>query len=82
MTLNKIYRIVAENVDATMPSEEVMNLTKQVSEMIPDDEEEVLDELECLEEDDEEETDESMSEDEEEGYRQDPDFRGLCEEQE
>jgi hypothetical protein len=80
MTLNKIYKIVADNVNATVPSQEVMNLTKQVADTAPYDAEDVLDELDCLTDDDTEIGD-CMGEDEEEGYRQDPSFRGLCEEQ-
>jgi len=82
MKLDKIYRIVANEVDNTMPSEEVMNITKEIKETYPEDKEEVLEALECMEEDYDEEEECEMDENDEEGYRQDPDFKGLCEEQE
>jgi hypothetical protein len=78
MKLQRIYKIVADYVDDTMPSQEVMNITKEVAKGLPDDEQEVMDELYCLQ-DEGPEIGNCNGEDEDEGIMQDPDFRGLCE---
>ena len=78
MTLNRIYRIVANEVDATMPSQEVMNITKEVASTYPDDTEEVLQALDEIDESDlEDDEEECEDEDTAEGERQDPNFKSL-----
>jgi hypothetical protein len=78
MKLDRIYKIVAFEVDATMPSQIVRSLAKEIKQDMPEDREEVLDLLECI---DDESSDMDGGMDDGDGDNQDDEFRGLCEEE-
>lgn len=63
MKLDKIYKIVANEVDATVPSEQILAWAKEIKAEFPYDEEEVIEILEELDDsDDDFEWDETETE--------------------
>lgn len=83
MTLNKIYKIVANRVNPTVPGEIVLSLSKEIEKTLPDFQDEVEQELWNIREeqfsfsDSEKEMVDGYDENYEEGLRQDPSFTGL-----
>ena len=80
MKTKTIMKIVCANVPRSTSPKELYRIFLEVIDSFPDDKEEVL---QALEEsmDDKEGTDVFMDEDQEEGERQDPDFRSLIDDE-